>query len=112
MEKLFRQIPSGDWASSFRLVTYMVPMVMEILIPCFFGNEVTIYSSELSTNVFHSEWFDESENFKTGVKMLIENNKNPIKVIAAGGLFHVNLTAFLRICNSAYSMYAVLQRIN
>lgn len=112
MEKLFRQIPSGDWASSFRLVTYMVPMVMEILIPCFFGNEVTIYSSQLSTNVFHSEWFDESPEFKNGVKMLIENNKNPIKVIAAGGLFHVNLAAFLRICNSAYSMYAVLQRIN
>lgn len=84
---------------------------MQILIICYFGNEVTFYSSELSTSLFHSEWYNESKNFKTGVKMLIENSKNPIQINAADGVFQVHLASFLRICNTAYSMYAVLQRV-
>lgn len=104
--------PGKEPAVFLRLTTYMIPMVLQILIPCYFGNEVSISSEKLSVNLFHSEWFKENKKFTTAMKLFMENTKHSIVINAAEGLFRVNLGAFLRICNFAYSVYAVLERIN
>ncbi|CRK88696.1 CLUMA_CG002372, isoform A [Clunio marinus] len=90
---------------------YMMPMILEIFIPCYFGNEILLASQKLSTSLFHSDWIQEDKNFKTALKMVLENTKNPIKIAAAQGVFPVSLVTFLRIINSAFSVYAVLQSI-
>lgn len=99
-------------ATFIRLIAYMIPMVLQILIPCFFGNDVSLCSEKLSTSLFHSHWHNKSKKFRAAMKMFLENTKNQIHLTAADGIFQVNLATFLRIINSAYSMYAVLQRIN
>ncbi|CRK88695.1 CLUMA_CG002371, isoform A [Clunio marinus] len=93
------------------MFTYMVPMILEIFLPCYYGNEILLASQKLSTSLFHSDWIQEDKKFKTAMKMILENTKNPIKIAAAQGVFPVNLVTFLRIMNSAFSVYAVLQSI-
>ena len=83
-------------------------MILQILLPCYYGNEITVASMKMSTNLFHSEWISADEKFKKAMKIFMENAKRPIE-IAAFGLFKVNLKTFTSICNSAYSLYAVLQ---
>ncbi|CRK88697.1 CLUMA_CG002373, isoform A [Clunio marinus] len=91
------------------MFTYMVPMILEIFLPCYFGNEVSLASQKFSTTLFHIDWIEEDKNFKSAMKMVLENTKTPIKIAAAQGVFPVNLWTFLRIINSAFSVYAVLQ---
>lgn len=87
-------------------------MVLEIFLPCYFGNEISIVSNSLSTQLFHSNWYMESRRFTAAMKMFMENTKTTLIVNAADGFFHVNLNQFLRIMNLTYSVYALLQRIN
>lgn len=86
-------------------------MVLEIFLPCYFGNELSVASSKLSTAFFHSNWINESESFKKLSKMFLENAKKDMK-IATFGIFDVNLANFTSIINSAYSMFAVLKRVH
>ena len=84
-------------------------MILQIFLPCYYGNEITVASSNLSTSLFKSKWIDADEKFKKAMKIFMENTKRPIEVLAFG-LFKVNLGTFTSICNFAYSLYAVFQR--
>jgi 7tm Odorant receptor len=89
----------------------LIPVVLEIFLPCYFGNKLTLASSNLSTSLFHSNWIVENESFKKTVKIFMENTKKDLK-ISAFGIFDVNLASFSRIGNGAYSLLAVLNRVN
>lgn len=86
-------------------------MTCEILFPCLFGSEIIVASEKLSSSLMHSQWLDQSESFKANVKILMEYMKKPIK-LSAVGVFDVNLENFMKICNSAYSLFAVFKKIN
>jgi hypothetical protein len=62
-------------------------------------------------NLFHSDWFREDRSHQKNALIFMEMAKKPVKVSAAG-LFEVNLEVFVRICNAAYSLFAVLKKIN
>lgn len=94
-----------------RLITYAIPMIFQIFLPCYYGNEVIVASKRLSTSLFHSNWTVRDEKFTKAMKIVMENIKNPIH-FSAFGLVAVNLGTFTRICNFAYSLYAVFQRVN
>lgn len=86
-------------------------MTLEIFLPCYFGNELSIASSKLSTALFHSNWISGDEKLKNIVKIFMENTKKETK-LSAFRVFEVNLATFSRICNSAYSLFAILERVN
>lgn len=86
-------------------------MIVQILLPCYFGNEMIIASEKLSTSLFHSDWMNESREFRMAMKIFMENAKIPIK-LSAVGIFQLSLDNFLKIINSAYSLYAVLKNVD
>jgi hypothetical protein len=88
----------------------MIPLTLEIFLPCYFGNELSVALSRLSIALFGSKWLDCNNEFKTTMKIFMENTKKDIK-ISAFGIFDVNLATFRRIINSAYSYFAVLRNI-
>jgi 7tm Odorant receptor len=89
----------------------MVPMVLVIFLPCYFGNELSHASSKLSTALFHSDWIIEDNKFKKSMLIFMENSKKDLK-ISAFNIFHLNLMTFGTIGNTAYSLFAVLRRVN
>jgi hypothetical protein len=100
-----------DVSVFFRITTLMIPMILEIFLPCYFGNELSIASSKLSTALFHSDWTNCDKKLRQSMKIFIENTKKEMKV-SAFGVFEVNLASFSRILNSAYSLFAILKRVN
>lgn len=86
-------------------------MILPVFIPCYFGSELTAVSEKLSLSLFHSNWVEESREFKTAMKIFMENTKNPIQIYSFG-TFKLCLENFLTIINSAYSYYTVLKTIN
>lgn len=86
-------------------------MILQIFLPCYYGNEISFASQELSLEVFHSQWIDGSKEHKKSIIFMLEAMKKPIK-IHAYSLLQINYDTFNSVCNSAYSMYALLDRFS
>lgn len=65
----------------------------------------------LQVYLFHSKWINADDKFKKAMKLFMENNKKLTEILAFG-LVKVNLGTFTSICNFAYTLYAVFQRLN
>lgn len=88
----------------------MMPMTLQILLPCYFGNEMMVASEKLSTSLFHSDWINKSDAFKKAMKIFMENAKRPLK-LSSFGVFDLTLDNFLKVINSTYSLYAVMKNV-
>ena len=103
--------PSVDFCDFFLFLSYLAAITMEIYLPCYYGNNLRIASEKLSTKLFHTDWICESEDFKIAMKLFMENVKKPI-IISALNIFDLNLDNFIKVCNFAYSLYALFQNID
>ena len=116
-------------------VFYMMSMTMQIGLPCYYGNEVTLKSYALTNAIYSSRWYNMPQSNRKSVQMFLVRTNKPFAV-AAFGYFNFNLPAFttviqtgknkkgkvqltlntyfihvrLQILNMAYSVYCVLQR--
>lgn len=97
-------------AVGFQL-SFLIPMVCEIFFPCLFGSEIVAASEKISTSLLHSQWLKNSEALQGDLKIMMEYSKRPMKLSTAG-VFHINLENFMRILNSAYSLFAVFKKVN
>lgn len=88
----------------------MLLMTAEIFLPCYYGTEVHSASENLSTSLFHSEWYTESLSFKKGMLIFMERVKRPV-TITVFDVYHVNLQTFTFVCQSAYSLFAVVSML-
>lgn len=86
-------------------------MTLEIFLPCYFGNDLLVSSAKLSTSLFHCNWGTQNKAFKIAMKLFMENTKKEIK-LKAFWIFDINLTTFSKICNFAFSLFAVFQSVN
>jgi hypothetical protein len=94
-----------------KLVFYLFPITYQIYLPCHYGTQVHDMSEKLSTALFHSNWYKGDKNSRGLVKMFMEFAKKPIQ-IQAMGIFVVNVENFMTICKSAYSLFAVCQKVD
>jgi gustatory receptor len=90
---------------------YMVPMILQIFLPCYFANEVSIAAEDLSMSILHSKWYHGHRKFHSSLRIFIVNASQPV-VILAGKLFQVSLASFVNLCDLTYKFYAVLQNMN
>ncbi|XP_070491031.1 odorant receptor 94b-like [Chironomus tepperi] len=107
-----RQFSSYEsvWAV-LRQITYMMPMGLQIFIPCYFGNEIMIAAEKFSLEIFHSKWYDGSIEYRKIFKTLLTNASQPL-VMISGVLFKVTLENFVVIAQLTYKYYAVMQNMN
>lgn len=86
----------------------MIPMLFQAFLPCYYGTEITIMSEQLSSSFYQSEWLEEDRLYKSSAKIFMEFVKKPIK-ISSFGVFEISLGNFMRVCNSAYSLFAIFK---
>lgn len=103
--------PTQDLAKFSQRFTYMLPMVLQIFLPCYFGNEVYLASRNLSMSIFHSNWLHGSKKYRNALKIFITNAKKPIVIVSAK-IFVLTLGSFVSICQITYKFYALLQSMN
>lgn len=93
----------------FRQIAFLQPMIMQIYIPCFFGNQITAASERFLMEIFHTKWFCGSRNFKKAFSILVIGASKPI-VLVSGMIFQNTLGSFITVCNLAYKFFAVMQK--
>lgn len=90
---------------------YALIMAIQIYLPCYYGNEITINSGNLNNALYHSNWTDLNIKTKKLMYIYMEFLKRPI-VLKAGKFFNIGLGVFTRVMNNAYSLFAVMSNMN
>lgn len=104
----FTLVSVDDTRVMLRLFFYMIATSGQLSIPSYFGNEISFISDKLSTALFHSEWYDEEDKGNFLMLMIFLRRKIQVTTFK---IFQLDLGTFLRVCNSAYSLYAVFKNI-
>lgn len=95
-----------------KILAYSISKSLQTFLPCYFGNKVFLASEKISTSLFHSKWIDEDKQFKSSVKIFLENLKKPIIISALNGFIAIDYDTLTTICNCAYSLYALFKKVN
>lgn len=75
---------------------YMLSMMVQIYLPCYYGNEIT-HKSQLLTNALHScEWYRFDRLTRRDVKLLMIRTNKPME-LKAGGFFRYSLESFTTV---------------
>jgi hypothetical protein len=92
-------------------MTFMIPMVMQIFLPCYFANEVRLACENLSVSILHSKWYNGNPKFYSCLRIFAINTSRSLTIVA-GKIFNVTLENFVTLCQVTYKFYAVLQQLN
>lgn len=76
---------------------YIVCIVTQICLPCYFGNEVIFTGSSLSNCAYASEWYSLSLNYRKVLFIFLERLKRTSEILA-GKLFPLSLDTFTSVC--------------
>ncbi|XP_017135212.1 putative odorant receptor 71a [Drosophila miranda] len=93
------------------LIQYCLSMVLEILSPSIYGNEVTQSADKLPEALYSSDWPDLSPRLRRLILMFMIYLNRSLS-LRAGGFFYMGLPMFTKVMNQAYSMLALLFNMN
>lgn len=89
-------------------IIYSIFVILEIFRVCFLANAVQYQSNQFSVDIFFSEWANSSVKYRKLMLTFTENLKKPIKVTALD-FIPIDMRLFVKLINTIYSMYTVLQ---
>ena len=75
---------------------FAIIMALQIYLPCYYANEVTINSNLLTNHVYNSNWLDSSVSRRRDLILFMEFVKRPVK-FTAGSFFEVGLPIFSKV---------------
>ncbi|XP_063925610.1 odorant receptor Or1-like [Zophobas morio] len=96
---------------AFTHLSYITGISTQLLLYCWFGNEVEIKSSQIPFALYKSDWFDQPTHVKKNLLIFSVRCQNPIKITALN-LFALSLRTFVAILRTAWSYFAVLYKVN
>ncbi|XP_012531586.1 odorant receptor 46a [Monomorium pharaonis] len=97
-------------AQCFPLILYTCSMLAQILIYCWFGNEVKLKSVQLTTNIFGMEWLMMKQSRKKNLLIIMNRSLTPIEFSSAY-ILTLNLDSFVSLLKTSYSAYNILQQM-
>ncbi|XP_072746701.1 putative odorant receptor 92a [Anoplolepis gracilipes] len=89
-------------------LSYLGCMLMQIYLYCWFGNEVTLKSTEVGNAVYEMDWSTLSVDLMKTLLLIITRSKKPI-IITSGYIVTLSNESFMKIIRISYSAYNVLQ---
>ncbi|XP_026758982.2 odorant receptor 46a isoform X2 [Galleria mellonella] len=107
---LFRFTMPASTSYYIFLATYMSVMILQILVPSWFGSKMMHKSQLLPFAVYSCDWIPRSRRFKSSLRLFVERANVPLCIVG-GKMFILSLTTFTSIMNSAYSFFTLLRNI-
>ncbi|TDG49843.1 hypothetical protein AWZ03_003831 [Drosophila navojoa] len=95
---------TGGLATTLQFVGVMI---VQIFLPCYYGNELTVSANQLTNSVFNTNWLEYSVTTRKILNCYMEFLKRPVK-LRAGMFFEIGLPIFMKTINNAYSFLALL----
>ncbi|XP_016961239.1 odorant receptor 94a [Drosophila biarmipes] len=93
------------------MLQFVSVMILQIFLPCYYGNEITVYANQLTNEVYHTDWLNCRPPIRKLLNSYMEHLKKPV-TIRAGNFFAVGLPIFVKTINNAYSFFALLLNVS
>ncbi|XP_046739556.1 odorant receptor Or1-like [Diprion similis] len=93
------------------MLLYQGCMLLEIFFYCWHGNGIIYKSEDLMLAPFQCRWTTCSPRFKNTLRIVMCRMQRAHK-LTVGRVFNLSLETFSMILRTAYSFYAVLQRVH
>ncbi|XP_072753264.1 odorant receptor Or1-like isoform X2 [Anoplolepis gracilipes] len=90
------------------LILYTFCMTFQILIYCWYGNEIKLKSNQLSAEIFGMDWINLDKKVKENLIMIMNRSLKPIEFSSAH-ILTVNLESFTKLLKTSYSAYSILR---
>ncbi|XP_059048150.1 odorant receptor 46a-like [Achroia grisella] len=107
---LFRMTMPAPIAYDIFLVTYMCIVILQILVPSWFGSKIVDKSQSLTIAAYSCAWIPRSRRFKSSLRLFVERVNVPLCIVG-GKMFVLCLNTFTSIMNSAYSFFTLLRHM-
>lgn len=78
------------------MLQFLGVMILEIFLPCYFGNEITLNSAQLSLEVYSINWLHVPIPTRKLIILFMEFLKRP-DIVKIGGYFEVGLPIFTKV---------------
>ncbi|XP_037041156.1 odorant receptor 94b-like isoform X3 [Bradysia coprophila] len=85
-------------------------VIAELFMITYFGNDIKLYSSRLTYSLFECNWVEQPLATKKCILVFGEYLKRSHEVLI-GKLYPLTLDTFVRILNSSYTLFNVLQNL-
>lgn len=83
----------GVFATTLQFVGVMI---VQIFLPCYYGNELTFSAHQLTNSVFNTNWLEYSVATRKILNCYMEFLKRPVK-LRAGMFFEIGLPIFMKV---------------
>ncbi|XP_031621607.1 odorant receptor 33a-like [Contarinia nasturtii] len=103
-------ISSDEISKLSFIVMYFMCMMTEIFVPCFFGSVALEKSQQIRWKIYSSNWIDQNQKYKQAFLIFTSRTIKPIHLTVYKVLY-LDLTTFLRILKTAYSLFALLKNV-
>nr|UTN00955.1 odorant receptor [Semanotus bifasciatus] len=94
----------------FMLLCYLLAMLTEQFIYCWFGNEVIYKSSLILQSAYNTPWLQCNIKFQKVLLQFMTQTYRPIS-LKAGGLFTMSILVYISILKTSYSYFTLLKKI-
>nr|XP_023012678.1 odorant receptor 46a-like [Leptinotarsa decemlineata] len=95
----------------FAMAQYMLSVLTQLLMICYFGNEITEVSSTLSSSLYQNNWIDCSKRFKQCMIIMMCRMQKKLSM-TIGKFSPLTLNTFLSVVKGSFSYCAVFQQVN
>ncbi|KAM7348096.1 odorant receptor 94a-like [Cochliomyia hominivorax] len=96
-----------DPGTFMSLLQFAVAMNLQIFLPCYFANKLTMESSQLLNSIYNSKWYEMSPHNRKIILMFMQYLQKPV-ILKAGYFFNIGLPTYSKTMNNAYSFFALL----
>ncbi|CAD7085721.1 unnamed protein product [Hermetia illucens] len=86
---------------------YFFCVILEIFLYCYFGDELVHESGRITEAIYSCNRMDQNRSFKRNLVIFMQSTQESMTIIA-GGIFSVNLSTFVSVLKSSYSLFALL----
>ncbi|XP_048521609.1 odorant receptor 83a [Dendroctonus ponderosae] len=95
----------------FAELVYMMAMLFELFLYCWFGNEVTLKYEQLPMHIWESQWLATDDCFKKQMIFTMLRTNRPV-YFTAGKLARLTLPTFMSILKTSYSIFALIKNFS
>ncbi|XP_069682447.1 odorant receptor 10-like [Periplaneta americana] len=92
-------------------VQFLAISIMQLLLFCWYGNELTFQCESVVRAAYESSWYEASISFKSSLCMMIMRAMKPFR-LTGGKLYVMSLDTFVAIMKASFSYFTMLNQLN
>ncbi|XP_056637748.1 odorant receptor 42a-like [Diorhabda sublineata] len=99
-----------DSPEFFSQMEYFSCVLLQLMLFCYFGNEITSASEEIRSALFECDWMSGSTRFKKSIVLTMIRMQRPL-YLTIGKFSPLTLSTIVAVCRGSFSYFALFKSV-